>query len=61
MRIHVYKQDDGGMSVLVEPSPGKGRPPVVITDITIWNAREKILPAVVAMRAPRVPRQRQLP
>lgn len=61
MRVHVYKHDDGDMSVLLEPSPGKGRPPVVLQGITSENVREKVLPQLAAMRAPKEPRVRQLP
>lgn len=60
MRVHVYKQDDGQMSVFLEPSLGKGRSPVVFADITAANVKERILPAIVSMRAPKVPR-RMLP
>lgn len=61
MRVHVYKHDEGRMVAVIEPTPGKGRPPVLVPGITTENVREKVLPEIVAMRAPRVPRQRQLP
>lgn len=60
VRVHVYKCDDGTMSAMIEPSIGKGKPPVLVPGITTKNAAERILPAVVAMRAPREPRARDL-
>lgn len=53
MRVSVYKADDGILSVMVEASPGKGRPPVVMGVITPENVVEKVLPLVTAMRRPR--------
>lgn len=61
MRVHVYKEPGDTVSVFIEPSPGKGRPPVLLQGITPANVRGKILPELVAMRAPREPRHRQLP
>lgn len=61
MRVHVYKHNDGGMSVLIEPSAGKGRPPVVLQGITAANVRERVLPELVAARAPKEPRRSKPP
>lgn len=60
MRVHVYKHPEGPMSVLIEPSPGKGRPPILLEGITPANVRGKVLPELAAVRAPKEPRPRQL-
>ena len=61
MRVRVYKTDEGELIALITPSPGKGKPPVLIRGITSTNVIDKVLPEVLAMRAPRSPRLRQLP
>jgi hypothetical protein len=56
MRVHIYKDDAGKLSAFVEPSPGKGKAPLLLVGITPENVVEQVLPAVVAMRRPKVPR-----
>lgn len=53
MKVWVYKNEDGTMSVLVQAAPGKGRPPVVLQPITPENVKEQLLPLVNAMRRPK--------
>ncbi len=53
MRIHIYKDETGALSALVEPSPGKGRHPVYLPRVTEENVAALVLPVVEAMRAPR--------
>lgn len=61
MRVHVYKAIDGELSVLVQPSPGKGRPPVLLAGITSENVVEQVLPIVQELRKPKISRQARLP
>lgn len=61
MRVHVYKDDKGDLSAFVEPSPGKGRPPVLLQGITEENVVRRVLPAVEEMRGPRTPRKSTQP
>ena len=56
MRVHIYKDDAGDLSAFVEPSPGKGRPPILLQGITAENVIEKVLPAIETLRQPRAPR-----
>lgn len=53
MRIHIYKHPDGTMSGFVEPSLGKGKPPVFVQTLTAENVVAEILPVVQEMRRPR--------
>lgn len=53
MKVSVYKAEDGSMSVLVQASPGKGRPPVVLMGITPENVVAETLPVVEGMRRPK--------
>lgn len=53
MKVSVYKLEDGGVSVLVQASPGKGRSPVMVDGVTKANIREKVLPVITQLRAPR--------
>lgn len=57
MRVHIYKGVEGRHQVFVEPSPGKGRPPVLLRGITSGNVVSAVLPAVEAMRKPKAPRK----
>lgn len=56
MRVHIYKNQDGTLTGFIEPSSGKGKPPVLVQALTPENAEAKILPAVQEMRSPRLPR-----
>lgn len=58
MKVLVYKLETGGFSVLVQASPGKGRAPVVLNDVTLENIKGRVLPAVEAARRPK--KQEQL-
>lgn len=58
MRIHVYKDPEGNLSVLVEPSVGKGKPPVLLHDITAETVAERVLPVVETMRLPKTARDK---
>lgn len=59
MRVHIYKDDKGDLSAFVEPSPGKGRPPILVQGITPGNVVETVLPLITALRMPREPRPLQ--
>lgn len=54
MRIHIYKDEAEDLSVLVEPSPGKGRHPVYLPRVTAADVVALVLPVVEKMRAPKV-------
>ena len=56
MRVHVYKDDEGNLSVFVEPSPGKGRAPVLLRGVTAENVVEQLLPVIEAARKPKASR-----
>lgn len=56
MRVHVYKDDKGNLSALIEPSPGRGRAPVLLQGITEENVVREVLPVVEGLRGPRLPR-----
>lgn len=53
MKVSVYKLEGGGMSVMVESSPGKGRAPVLLQDITPENIAAKVLPVIQQLRRPK--------
>lgn len=53
MRVSVYKLEDGKMDVLVESTPGKGRSPVMLPDVTREDVVERVLPLVTQMRRPK--------
>lgn len=53
MKVSVYLGPGGALSVLVQPSPGKGRPPVMIPGVTLENLTSKVSPVVEAMRKPK--------
>lgn len=54
MRVSVYKGDLGALSVLVEPSPGRGRVPVLLQGITEKTVVQAVGPVVRDMRGERV-------
>ncbi len=53
MKVSIYKGPEGRLTALVQSTPGKGRAPVVLNDITAENVLEKVRPVVDAMRLPR--------
>lgn len=53
MRVSVYKGIDGPMTALVVASPGKGRPPVLLSNITEENVVRSVLPVIEGMRLPK--------
>lgn len=53
MRISVYRLEDGEMAVLGESTPGKGRAPVMLPDITLGNIKEKVGALVTQLRRPK--------
>lgn len=53
MRVHVFKDDKGDLSAFVEPSPGKGRAPVLLPFITDQNVITEVLPVIEALRQPK--------
>lgn len=61
MRVHIYKAADDTLSVFVQPSPGKGRPPVLLAGITSENVVQEVLPVVQELRKPKLPREDRLP
>lgn len=54
MRVSVYKADDGRLSIWVEPSLGRGLPPVLLRNVTEKNVKEALLPVVERLRRPEV-------
>ncbi|GAH45695.1 unnamed protein product [marine sediment metagenome] len=53
MKVSVYKLNEGGMSVLIQSTPGKGRSPVLLCGITPDNVVDQVLPVVRQMRRPK--------
>lgn len=53
MRVSVFKDEKGELSVLIQASVGRGLAPVLIKDITQENLRSKVLPVVAEMRRPK--------
>ena len=56
MRISIYKGEQGNMSALVEPSPGKRLVPVMVPAVTPGSLTERIMPIIREMRAAPFPR-----
>ena len=52
MRVHIYKRDEGQLTVMVEPTHGKGLPPVLLENVTAENVAEVVGPVIAAARAP---------
>lgn len=55
MRVRVFIGKEGILSVLVEPSRGKGLVPVVIQDVKLGEVVEKVGPTISAMRGEKFP------
>lgn len=55
MKVSVYKLETGGLTVLVQSSPGKGRAPVLLSDVTLENIKGRVLPLVEELRGPKQP------
>lgn len=53
MKVSVYRDLEGGLSVLVEATPGKGRAPVLLRPVALENIAEQVAPVIVAMRRPK--------
>lgn len=53
MKVSVYKQEDGTVSILVQASPGKGRTPVLIRDVQPAAVKAAVGPVIDAMRRPK--------
>ncbi len=53
MRVSVYREDDGELSVLVQGSVGMGKVPVLLKGITAENIVERTSAVVVEMRRPK--------
>lgn len=53
MKVSVYKDAKGELSALIQASPGKGRPPMLLRGITLENVKSRVLPVVEAMRKPK--------
>lgn len=53
MKVSVYKNEDGTMSVLVQASPGKGRSPVLLSGVTPENVVQMVRQVVDGMRLPK--------
>lgn len=60
MRVYVYAMEDGSMDVLVEPSIGKGRSPVLLKAVTREDIVARVGPLVDKMRGPREIKQTRL-
>lgn len=56
MRVSVYRDLDGEMSVLIEATPGKGRAPVLLRNVTAENVVAGVRPLIDAMRRPKLPK-----
>ena len=54
MKVSVYALEDGRMDVLVQATPGKGRAPVVVQDVTPEDVVTRVGKVVTEMRRPKV-------
>lgn len=61
MKVSVYKDEEGSLSVLVQASLGEARAPILVGGVTLENIQEKVLPVIEAIRAPRSPRPGSTP
>lgn len=53
MKVSVYVDEKGRLDVLVQASPGKGRSPVIVSDVTLENIVGMVGPIVTQMRRPK--------
>lgn len=53
MKVSVYIDEDGRLSVMVQASPGRGRAPTVLPVVTHKDIKEKVLAVVEEMRRPK--------
>lgn len=60
MKVSVYKEEGGTMAVLLQASPGKGRPPVLMQGVAPEDVGTLIEPLIPQMRSPRPQQARAL-
>jgi len=58
MKVSVYKSPDGRMDILVQASPGSGKSPVVVPNVTRDNLVERLGPVIDAQRGKKEPAAR---
>lgn len=52
MRVLVYKAKEGKQDVLVQPSLGQGKPPVLLKGLTRENLKQEVAKAVADATPP---------
>ncbi len=57
MKVSVYNEKGGTQAVLVEPSPGRGLPPVMVQGLNHQDLRSAVLAEVTRLRHPKWPAQ----
>lgn len=53
MKVSIYKGDGPPFAILLEASPGKGRPPVLLPQVSIEDLVGTVGPEIAAMRLPK--------
>lgn len=53
MKVSIYKVSKGRRDIMVQASPGKGRSPVVLCDVTPGDVVSRLEPLIDAMRRPK--------
>ena len=54
MKVSIYKLPDGRIDILVEASPGHGKPPFMLQNVSKDDLVDQLLPVLVAQRGRRV-------
>lgn len=53
MKVSIYRLEGGRIDVMVEASPGNGKAPVVLQDVTMEGIRLRVGPVIAAQRGRR--------
>lgn len=54
MKVRVYPEEGGTFSVLIEPSIGRGLPPVLLQGLTKADLKGKVSTEIIRLRRPEV-------
>lgn len=52
VKVYVYKLENGRRDVLVEPTLGNGKAPVLLKEVTSEDILDRVLPVIVEARRP---------
>lgn len=53
MKVNIYKEPGGTFAIMVQASPGKGKPPVVVLGLAVRDVAGAVRPIVDEMRRPK--------